>query len=784
MERITKYEFRSKARTLLYLQTRLKSCHILPVIIIKKDDLLSNSDIVFERIQETIKEDKIIIRSSSKNEDTALSSNAGKFESYLNVNKKDKKDVLEKIGKVIQSYNSDDNEEVLVQPMLNNCIVSGVVFTCDLETYSPYYIVNYDIGMDTASVTSGSTNNLKTYIHYKDSPFEPEEQFIKNLLITCKEIEKITQNSFLDIEFGVDQNNSIYIFQVRPIVINTDKDLSHLKIDEPLKKIYKKILKLNAKHPNLLGDKTIFGVMPDWNPAEIIGLRPKKLAVSLYKELITNKTWAYQRDNYGYRNLRSHPLMISLLGVPFIDVRVSFNSFVPKDLNEKTAEKLINYYLKKLSKNPHYHDKVEFEIVYSCYYLNLSQRLTELEKEGFTKQEIKEIELSLLRLTNNIIRPEGIYKKDIDKADVLEKRYNQILNSDLSIVDKIYWLTEECKRYGTLPFAGAARGAFIGMQFLRSFLELNIISKNDYDSFLNSIKTINKEMSIDIKNYYNKKMSYKDFLSKYGHIRPGTYNILSPRYDEHFELYFSFNNIPKVESVEFQFSSEQKRLIEMKLKENNITCSPDELIKYIRETIEGREYLKFIFTKTLSQVLLLVEEFGRRFDITKEDLAYLDIKRILELYSTLDHRDVKDIFIPDIQKNKEFHQYTRMVRFPSIIIEPKNIYHHYLLEEEPNFITLKNITAEVIRESEISSKSIENKIVMIESADPGYDFLFTKNIGGLITQFGGTNSHMAIRCAELGIPAVIGAGELNFKKWSKKMILELDCMNKQVRFNR
>jgi hypothetical protein len=77
--------------------------------------------------------------------------------------------------------------------------------------------------------------------------------------------------------------------------------------------------------------------MPDWNPAKIIGVKPKKLALSLYKELVTDNVWAYQRDNYGYKNLRSHPLLVSFLGVPFIDVRVDFNSFIPKNLENRTA---------------------------------------------------------------------------------------------------------------------------------------------------------------------------------------------------------------------------------------------------------------------------------------------------------------------------------------------------------------------------------------------------------------------------------------------------------------
>ena len=47
---------------------------------------------------------------------------------------------------------------------------------------------------------------------------------------------------------------------------------------------------------------------------------------------------------------------------------------------------------------------------------------------------------------------------------------------------------------------------------------------------------------------------------------------------------------------------------------------------------------------------------------------------------------------------------------------------------------------------------LTNKIIIIESADPGYDWIFNYNIKGLITKYGGANSHMAIRSAEKSIP--------------------------------
>ena len=71
--------------------------------------------------------------------------------------------------------------------------------------------------------------------------------------------------------------------------------------------------------------------MADWNPAEMIGDKPKPLSISLYSELITNSIWADQRSNYGYQNVKPNRLMINLGGSPFIDLRTDLNSFLPKN---------------------------------------------------------------------------------------------------------------------------------------------------------------------------------------------------------------------------------------------------------------------------------------------------------------------------------------------------------------------------------------------------------------------------------------------------------------------
>ena len=76
--------------------------------------------------------------------------------------------------------------------------------------------------------------------------------------------------------------------------------------------------------------------------------------------------------------------------------------------------------------------------------------------------------------------------------------------------------------------------------------------------------------------------------------------------------------------------------------------------------------------------------------------------------------------------------------------------------------------------------NLSDKIVCIENADPGYDFVFSHKINGLITAFGGPNSHMSIRCNEFGIPAAIGIGDKKFQQLINNDTLFLDCKKKVI----
>lgn len=777
--------FGTKAETLHNIQRKLINAIVLPEIHFEVKEWSHDPDRCYQQCIETWDDIRVIVRSSAINEDTQEESQAGRFESIANVTLYDRYAFDDAVNTVINSY-SDSNEknQVLVQPMLENVKNSGVAFTLDPNSLGNYYVINYDESGSTSSITSGNVHNNKLLYVFKGKEKEVKPAYISRLCTALKELEELFGQNNLDVEFAVTEDGELYIFQVRALCIY-GQAIDYQRQYNALLRIEERIKQDASSKPYLCGDRNIYGVMPDWNPAEMIGIRPKALALSLYREMITDSVWAYQRDNYGYRNLRSFPLMVDFGGLPYIDVRVSFNSFVPAELEEGISNKLVSYYLDRLAKEPAKHDKVEFDIVFSCYTLDLPERIGILRDYGFTEEEIQAIIQALRNVTNGIINAHtGLWRKDYEKIRILESRYQEIMESAISENEKIYWLIEDCKRYGTLPFAGLARGAFIAVQLLESMVKKDIISKEDYQDFMNDVDTVSSNMNHDFIS-----MSRKDFLEKYGHLRPGTYDINSLRYDEAPDLYFDWNNKQDAGAdsreqhsggKKFSLSIAQMHRLKDMLEESGLNNDILGLMDFIKTVIEGREYGKFVFSRSLSKVIQMIGNMGEKYGLKREDCAYLDIQAVKGLYASA--KDVGEVLAKSVMEGKEAHELTKTLVLPPVLIDADEVWRFYYPDAEPNFITMKRTEGEiVVLDDEVEGINITDKIVLIACADPGYDWIFSHHIKGFITMYGGANSHMAIRASELGIPAVIGVGEKQYSRYQRTRILEIDTIARTVR---
>ena len=771
----------TKGRTLDYLFNTLECSNVLPLILIARENFNSNMthflDLILNKKFMDIK--NFAIRSSFLVEDTLKASNAGTFLTLLSVEREALED---SINSVFNSNNTPNaKDEVIVQPMLENVTSSGVVMTYDRATNNFYRIIEYTDSPNTVLVTSGRSSESRLKIYWRDSYRISKDPSVIAIGNMVDELENMFQTDKLDIEFAFTEGQSKpFVLQVRPIAsidkIRTESESQ--QTEKYLSVLESKLEGIFQVHPFLVGETTILGVMPDWNPAEIIGIRPKPLALSLYRELITDGMWAYQRHNYGYRNLRSFPLMIDLGGQPFIDVRTSFNSFIPENLDDRIANKLVNGYLEKLRDQPSLHDKVEFEIVVSCLTLDFDHQTDELNSMGLNESDVKLFRTSLQKITQNIFSDSlPLWINDMERIDKLNERREKTLNSNLSPLGKIYWLLEDCKRYGTLPFGGLARAAFISTQLLNSFENQNLISADQKELILKTTQTVASEF---LKLFT--KDSKQEFLSKFGHLRPGTYDITQLAYKDSPNFYLNYGKKPKnreeIRSVNIDLLDIDIdfRKIGTHLQTIGIDLEPEKVFRYIIKTIELRESSKLNFSHNLSAALDILSDMGRDLDFTREDLSFLNFNSLKTAYLSAPALD--SYFLNTIKQNRDEYEICKSLWLPPLIKTANDIYEFEINESVINFIGQDCVEADTSILS--THNNIEDTIVLIEHADPGFDWIFTEKIQGLITAYGGVNSHMAVRASEFGLPCAIGVGQKKFNDLIDSSRIRLDCGNKLI----
>ena len=789
--------FRGKADTLANLENNLKNAEILPQVSFTIDEWKNKKSEILKKI---LKKNwpSLVVRSSGIDEDGQNYSLAGQYTSLLNIANL-RKDVILSVQNVIsvmikKGKNLPKNykkNKVLIQPFLSKTNMNGVAFSCDIKNGSPYFVINFDENNDTEGVTSGKSKTQKiTYIARSKKIDLSSSTKFKKLINLILELEEIT-GSLVDIEFGI-QNNKLYLFQVRPLIINKAGDnfiKSKIKFEiASTKRSLNKLFKKRKKAGDCLN---VLSDMTDWNPAEMIGVHPKPLSMSLYKYLITNKTWALARKKIGYKDLSSNKLMISLAGHPYINVKNSFNSLIPNGIPNKLSEKLVNYYLEKLEESTYLHDKVEFEILFSCYTPKTEQDLKLLKIKGFSNNEIKVINSNLKKLTLNILEnPKLSIKSVLEEIGVLENNYQIFLNKPQNYDYKT--ILKSCIKYGILPFAILARYAFIASKIFKDMASIGLLSNKNINKFFNNIQTIASEGSETFGEVQKGQVSIDHFLKRFGHLRPGTYDLLQQRYDEAPNKYFKVKKIKMIKPLKKKTNKQlnsnnyfdEIELINIQNYLNSLSTklTASDLIKFASESIKAREYSKFQFTKTISHSLELFKKFAKHHQIKLNDIVFLNVEEILQwAYQK------NDMALNNKMKNKIFYrkskyQVHKEIKLPSLIQRETDIENFTIFYDKPNFITEKLITSECIYVRNLDEEiDIQDKIVLIDNADPGFDWIFTHNIKGLVTKFGGVASHMSIRCNEFSLPAAIGCGELLFENIINKRIITIDCANEMIK---
>ena len=159
----------------------------------------------------------------------------------------------------------------------------------------------------------------------------------------------------------------------------------------------------------------------------------------------------------------------------------------------------------------------------------------------------------------------------------------------------------------------------------------------------------------------------------------------------------------------------------------------------------------------------------------------LILKNFEEFDNNFTLSEVRKFLKQNINENKLNYKFNKNLPLPNNIIKENDIFSIFESHHKPTFITDKKVKANNL---ELNHKNLTNqmsgKIICIKNSSISFDFIFTKNIKGLITEYGGPNSHMCIRCSELAIPAVIGVGSRIYEKIKNSQKTLLDCFNQNL----
>jgi len=780
---------RTKGETLLWLQN--SGITVPALCLLSERKWINHKSEELSKIRELFQGELLAVRSSAIGEDSDIESMAGYFDSEINVPFESVEASIERVFHSYQknpSFTNDGNDQVIIQKMVGNIMMSGVITTRPIDDGAPYFVLNFDDKTGkTDSVTSGSSINKTMYVYHRVNEESFDTPVFWKLIKAVKQVQLLFRGDDLDIEFAIDNNEVVHILQARPITTSTRWDLGFSKlVENRINHLGEFIDSLSKPREHILGNRTLLGIMPDWNPAEMIGVIPNPLARSLYRKLITQEIWREARAAMGYKQLSNVELMVSLYGRTYIDVRNSFNSFLPKGLDNAIGSKLIEAQINYLDKHPHLHDKVEFDVAFTCFEFDLQSRFRQRFPGVLSEDELSQFNDCLLNLLKGTLSKDapGSVKRamgQIDKLNHIQRNQKHLPNSHLhpfQIIDEISQLISECKEFGTKPFSIIARHGFVAESLLRSLARVGVFSASRTEEFKRSVQTVAGTMRSDTNRWAKGEIGRQEFMREYGHLRPSSYDVYSLKMSDRTDFESGEGIDAEIESVpDFELTPNEILTLETLLQEHGVkNLAATELFEHFAQSISGREYAKFIFTRHLSRILELIAQWGETHHLSRQDMSMIEIEDLLKMSFSPFTSEIKNHFKDIIEQNKIETGLAKSLKLSYLIRDSRDVIVAPMHRNIPNFIGNGAVEGEVIfLNAGSDALDLSDKIVCIEGADPGYDWIFSKGILALITMYGGVNSHMAIRCAELGLNAAIGCGEQPIQLILQERYCILNC---------
>lgn len=687
------------------------------------------------------------VRSSAEQEDSANASFAGMYITKLHIagtvcdiwfamqevraSMVQKKEVVSHYANHRSVEIGNGGMSVVVQRMIN-ADMSGVVFSHNPTESDGYYSISISRGVG-ETIVGGASNGRLIRIARGVQLERVKDTELRKIVSAMRIIEQHFQSSSLDVEFAF-QNGTLYILQCRPIT-TAQAEVKGLQEE----KLIKRIDSINAfVETEFQGD--VLGDMIDINPAELLGVKPTTLDISIFNYLFADCIVERVRRDMGY-----DPLGIGLVRVvarkPYTSMCATAYSFRPFGIPDRIYERMVTVYRNTLVNNPALQSRVEFDL----YAMSCGDKLELVMQEAELCDSDKRVVRNAFSNIDTVFLQ--VSQAQAETFDAFTADYEQRI---ASMRDATLGTILEHVAAGTEMFVRVARLAFY---WKNRFEEMH--PKESLDELMaGCVHSTSAQLQADLIACRKEVMSREELVRQYGHLRPGQFSVFGESYADDPETYLFAQ-------------MEQAELVEIEKQDHDFSETAE--FKNVVVFMQARERMKFLFSHSL-------HIFSERL---KLQLAQRSISQ--RSASSLSWSELC-AWLGGSVSPKAGDEGELVVLLPDVIIPGQTDLAIITFGEAlPSYVTNSIVKARVcVLERSGVKADVRGSLVLLPNADPGYDFLFHSGAVGIITKVGGPASHMCIRAIELQMPSCIGCGESMYQKLVSSPMAILNCNTRQI----
>ena len=695
------------------------------------------------------------VRSSSSLEDGDLTSFAGQFDTYLNVEEKDLNTKIIECFKSLYKINvleymktnnldlSNLKMNVIVQEMINPDI-SGVLFTSNPQGIINESVISVSYGLgenvvaDKGEITTYYYNLTDKLYYYDGIKNILNKEQIEELINISEELKK-ELGSYLDIEFSI-LNNTIYLLQTRKITTIDDTNLLILDNSNIVESYPGISLPLTCSFVN----NVYSGVFKSLCSRVLKNKKEVEQINDVFNNMVGNVNGrVYYKISNWYTLLNQLPLSNKI--IPIWEEMLGIKNYKNNnDTLKMSFTKKLRVYknsIIEILKTPKNMEKLNQE------FITINDKFYDRYNSNLTPQELKniydEIKIKLLSVWDVTLLNDlyaflftGLVKKRIKDDNLANKYISGISN----------------------------------IESLKPIKEMINIAYN-YEFNSNEYKTKKEEY---IKVYGDRHLEELKLESETFRTNPNLFDKKIIEYQsDKTKLEEMYNNINKSNDI--------------KIKEGIITKY---LIKKCMLGIKNREISRLNRSRIYGIVREIYLSFGKYYYESKcineiSDIFYLKEE---EIFNNIDElKDLTNLVSERKDKYKSFYSlpaYTRLIftnnEFDKL---SKNItYHEELINQDKLYGTPCSsgiVEGEVLVVDNINDiGDVKDKILITKMTDPGWVFLLA-TAKGVISEKGSLLSHTAIISRELKIPAIVGVPNL-LKTIKSKDIIKMDATTGEI----